>query len=159
MEAQLSAAIDKLKELGLPETLTKQLETAKSQAAAPAAAAAAPPAEVATGLGVLLAIQDPAGAYLLGWQADQSGEAWLFTNTPTNPDVRPRASAWDGIGEAGFGAPAVHAAEDTAGANAGSAGKSVADQTDAPAPSEPAPSEPGPRKKNTPSGPITIPGG
>jgi hypothetical protein len=54
------------------------------------------------GLGMLLAVQDPQGAYLLGWTVQKVGDTWLFGNAPSTPDVRARASAWDGTGAEGF---------------------------------------------------------
>jgi hypothetical protein len=164
MQTQLDAAMAKMKEMGVPEQVAQQLEQAKSQMAAAATAAAsaasAPPADSVTGTGILLAIQDPMGAYLLGWQADQSGGGWLFTNAPANSAVRPRASAWDGIGQAGFGEGGVAAADDKPTSSEPSGNSPSGSEPSAPADQPSAPSEPsGPRKKNTPAGPVTIPGG
>lgn len=107
---------------------------------------------------VILAIQDPAGSYLLGWTADQAFDKWVFTNAPTSRDVRARASAWDGIGEAGFGEmvaamppplmddPSGSSSPGNSPSSGGSSGSSPSDSQS-------------PNRKNTPAGPITIPGG
>ncbi len=51
---------------------------------------------------VLMAIQDPSGAYLAGWQVAKNGDSWVFDGVATIADVRPRASNWSGIGAAAF---------------------------------------------------------
>src|ERR1041384_3999964 len=44
-----------------------------------------------------MAIQDPAGAYLLGWTLKREGEgAWTVSAAPTPSDSKPRASDFDG---------------------------------------------------------------
>lgn len=111
--------------------------------------------------GVLVAVQDSRGAYLLGWGASSTGEKWVFSNAPAAQGDRPRAAAWDGIGPMGF-----QYATFTAGsvfedlfldaAAAPGAGDSPSSESPGSPSSEPA-SEPG--RKNTPSGPINVPGG
>jgi len=156
LAAIIDDAIAKSSDTGLPPEIVQQLEAAKIQIAAMAAAAAdqAPAPSVVLGQGFLIAVQDPTGSYLLGWQAAESGGNFLFSNTPANSAVRPRASAWDGIGDAGFSDTLVAAADDVALPNA--APPSDAPSADTPG-AEPAPS--GPTQKSTPSGPVTIPGG
>jgi hypothetical protein len=108
--------------------------------------------------GMLLAIQDPRGAYLLGWGASQVGDTWRFTNAPAANGDRTRASAWDGIGPLGFLYTSITAGPTP---NLNLEGLGDGADTDTPgadggAPSESDPS--GPTRKNTPSGPVTIPG-
>lgn len=111
--------------------------------------------------GVLLAVQDSRGAYLLGWGASNTGEKWVFSNAPSAQGERPRAAAWDGIGAMGFQYATFSAGsvfEDLfldAAAAPGAGGSPGSDTPGSPS-SEPA-SEPG--RKNTPSGPINVPGG
>jgi uncharacterized protein YidB (DUF937 family) len=111
--------------------------------------------------GVLIALQDARGAYLLGWGATNTGDGWVFSNAPAAEGERPRASAWDGIGLSGFQYTTMTAGAlfddlfaDLPGALPGGA---------PPGSSNPAgpSSEPGrePGRKNTPSGPVNIPGG
>jgi hypothetical protein len=57
-----------------------------------------------------MAIQDPKGAYLLGWTAEKIGDNWMFTNAPATNEVRPRAAMWDGVGTEGFQVVRVAAA-------------------------------------------------
>ena len=111
--------------------------------------------------GILIAVQDPRGAYLLGWGASQTGEDWTFTNAPAAEGERPRASAWDGIGLLGFQYTSINAGAlfddlfaDLPGALPGANSPGSSD------PGSPS-SEPGrePGRKNTPSGPVNIPGG
>jgi hypothetical protein len=111
---------------------------------------------------VLLAIQDPAGSYLLAWSAEKSFDKWVFTNAPATNSVKARASAWDGIGAGGFGEMLAAGPETPAdkrepgGGGSSSEPSSGGSSGGGSSPSAPAP---GPTRKNTPSGPITIPGG
>lgn len=159
--ANVDAAIAKMKEMGVSDQLIAQMQEGKNQLADAAKnLAAAPAPETVVGTGILLAVQDPKGAYLMGWQAEKVGGQWVFDNAPSTGDERPRASAFDGIGEAGFGTGQL-AANDSG--DASDSAPDHAAQPDAPAApnsSTPAkPTEPGPRRKNTPAGPVTIPGG
>ncbi len=45
---------------------------------------------------VMLAVQDPDGAYLMGWSGRKVFEDWVFSATPSSGEERARASAWDG---------------------------------------------------------------
>lgn len=101
---------------------------------------------------VTIAVQDPRGAYLLGWSAVRSGDTWLFKNAPAQGDVRPRASAFDGVVASAGPAPSAANNDEDADDYAGPS-------EDAPAtPDEPEERPGGPIRKNTPGGPITIPG-
>lgn len=117
--------------------------------------------------GVLLAVQDPTGAYLLGWEAVSQGEGgtWKFGNAPSMPEVRARASSFDGTGVEGFqevqlsAAPPVIAPppEPDGSGGGGSGGGGGGSPGSTPS----APSSPGatpPSRKSTPSGPVTVPG-
>lgn len=115
-------------------------------------------------LGVLVAVQDPQGAYLLGWAAEQAGEQWVFSNAPAMPEVRPRASLFDGIGPEGFREVQLAAMPVTPVAppkdsdsdvhDSGGGGSSPPSTPSSPS----APATPAPTRKNTPAGPVTIPG-
>jgi hypothetical protein len=105
---------------------------------------------------VAMAIQDPAGAYLLGWTLRREGEgAWTVSAAPTPSDFKPRASDFDGqritaaatASAGGADSAAVQSSEST------SSGK----KPDAAAEPE-KPSDDGSRKKYTPGGPIRVPG-
>jgi hypothetical protein len=145
-----------------PEQIAEQLKKAMSEMGGADAAA-----EMMSGMdgmsasrGVLLAIQDPKGSYLLGWGAGQTGEKWIFTNAPAADGSRPRASAWDGIGPLGFvytsmasGPAPTLMPDDLGGDGSGSPGSDGGGD----APSDSAPTAP--TRKNTPAGPVTIPSG
>jgi hypothetical protein len=45
----------------------------------------------------VLALQAPDGAYLLGWNATNIGDTWVFSSVPTSATVRSRASEWDNV--------------------------------------------------------------
>jgi hypothetical protein len=104
---------------------------------------------------VAMAIQDPAGAYLLGWTLSRQGEgSWTVSAAPTPPDAKPRASDFDGqrISGASLSPPPE---PDSAGATDSS--ESATPEKKAEAPAE-KPADDGSRKKSTPAGPIKIPG-
>lgn len=100
---------------------------------------------------VAIAIQDPGGAYLLGWSGKRDGDNWTFAAAPTPPDIHARASDFDGQRLATSVSSAPETMTDSS--DAASPGKKP---EDLPAPPT-APSD-GPKKKSTPAGPITIPG-
>ncbi len=100
-----------------------------------------------------MAIQGRDGAYLLAWNGHRDGDSWTFASAPCQADVKPRASDFDGVSLAssGGGAPPPEPVKET---------KKSSQPADKKGP-EPAPAAPtpgGPIKKNTPAGPITIPG-
>lgn len=136
---------------------TKIDELIASEAAAADPAAGAGDTGGGEGTGVLLAIQDPSGSYLLGWTVAKAFDKWVFTNAPSTSTARARASAWDGIGQAGFGemlAAGPDLLDDKA---------LLGSTPDSPTPpsggESSTPNPAGPTRKNTPAGPITIPGG
>jgi len=98
-----------------------------------------------------LAIQGKDGAYLLAWNGVRSGDSWVFQHAYSQGDVKTRASDFDGVSIAG-GFDLSSLKGDAAPVEEGAAA--------APKPTE-APAEPArdPRRKNTPAGPINIPGG
>ncbi len=61
---------------------------------------------------LLFAVQEPAGSYLVGWQASKDGENWLFDPASTSDELKARATDWDAVGMNGF---ALVATVDTAG--------------------------------------------
>lgn len=107
------------------------------------------------GTGALqVAVQEPGRAYLLAWTAMPAFESFVFAASPAPGGTRARASDWDGGAE--YTAPALGATQ------SGNEDR-VGDQAPPEAPEAPAApeeeSESGPRRKNTPAGPVTIPGG
>jgi len=63
---------------------------------------------------MLLAIQDPTGAYLWGWQASKIGDTWQFDLAPARAATRSRAALFDGLGMSGFSATDLPAAASAA---------------------------------------------
>ncbi len=100
---------DAAKAAGISEEVIAKLDELRTQLAQSAPAPDAAPSG-GSGTGVLLAIQDPKGAYILGWAAERVGDTWVFTNAPAAGDIRPRASLWDNVGPEGFQAVRIAAA-------------------------------------------------
>jgi len=139
-----------------PEQIAEEMKTALS--AMSNADGGIPALEASGGIptrGVLIAIQDPRGAYLLGWGALQAGEQWRFTNAPAAAGDRSRASAWDGVGPLGFVYTSVASGSFMDTLPEGVEGL----DTDAGSDASPSDEPGGPTRKNTPAGPVTIPGG
>ena len=112
---------------------------------------------------ILMAVQTPAGADLLGWTAAKNDDKWVFNNASTTAQVQPKASDWDNVGMLGFSLgtgktkekeKAVEPAKSGSGDNKNSPGG-----TSPGSPSPGNPSGPGGPVRRTPSGPVTIPGG
>ena len=99
-----------------------------------------------TSVGVLLAVQDVNGAYLIGWGAQKADDRWVFSNAPNSTEIRPRASAFDGIGQDGFRAMTFASAVPdaaklppaTPGSGGGSGGGGGGGGGESPSPSDPA---------------------
>ncbi|MFT3686231.1 MAG: hypothetical protein QM783_15145 [Phycisphaerales bacterium] len=51
---------------------------------------------------MLMAVQTPMGADLLGWTARKAGDSWVFNNASTLNSARAKASDWDNVGMFGF---------------------------------------------------------
>jgi hypothetical protein len=103
-----------------------------------------------------MAIQDPAGAYLLGWTLKREGEgAWTVSAAPTPPDAKPRASDFDGQR---ISAASTRPAGEAPSGDAGDSDRASSEKK-AEAPAAEKPAEGGDRIKRTPAGPIKIPGG
>ncbi len=51
---------------------------------------------------VYLALQEPEGAYVLGWAAIKVGDKWLFTGATATGATKRRASEWDDVGILGL---------------------------------------------------------
>jgi hypothetical protein len=106
---------------------------------------------------VAMAIQDQAGAYLLGWTLRREGDAaWTVSAAPTPADFKPRASDFDGQRISGASAGTAASGGDTP-ATESSDNSPTGKKPDAPSATEKPAEGPG-RKKSTPAGPITIPG-
>lgn len=123
-------------------------------------------AEAGASIGALIAVQDPRGSYLTGWRAINVGDTWSFTGAPATPETRPRAEAFDGVGAQGFQGVVIvkKPADDKKPGDAGADGADGADGApgadgdggDSDKKDKP---DDGDKKKNTPAGPVTIPGG
>ena len=53
-------------------------------------------------MAILIAVQTPMGADLLGWTARKAGDNWVFNNASTLGLPRAKASEWDNVGMFGF---------------------------------------------------------
>ena len=123
------------------------------------------PAEATTGstsgTGVLIAIQDIHGSYVLGWAAEKVGETWAFNNAPSTADIRPRASMWDGVGPEAFQAmrlaslPSAPRSGENAPSGGGGAGGAGGESGAPGAPG--APGSPGSPGSPAPSNPSPVP--
>lgn len=107
---KLDIAMELAKTAGAPDEAIAAIEDQKSAINSAAASSGPAAAPTSSALGVLLAIQEPDGAYLLGWSANPVGTGWVFANAPAMRDTRARASAFDGIGAEGFQALRLAAA-------------------------------------------------
>lgn len=158
LKSALPSAVETLKAAGVSQEaideMTKQLDGLTGAAAQGSG----------NSTGVLLAIQESSGAYLLAWGAENVDGKWVFANAPSSPDVRTRASAFDGIGQEGFRevtlasaiaeAPVKKPATDAPPAADGAAGGSTTPVPGGePAPPPPPPSGPGgPGRPGSPGG-------
>jgi hypothetical protein len=107
LQTKLSEAA---KAAGISEELIGKLGELGTEVTASAPTADAGASASTTGTGILLAIQDSKGAYVLGWAAEKAGDTWVFTNAPATGEIRPRASLWDNVGAEGFQAVRIAAA-------------------------------------------------
>lgn len=102
---------------------------------------------------VAFAIQDADGAYILGWTADHLSSGWVFGNSVTTSDVKRRATDWDGTVQEELFPPITGVLTFKRPEDFIAGLKPGIDQ---------APTQ-GQRRdtnrKNTPAGPIEIPGG
>jgi len=120
----------------------------------------APPSSAAdptmTMANVYVAVQEPGTAYLFGgWIANRAGDKWVFTAVPSAKMNKKRASDFDSesaVSLAGIEAPPAPAGE------APKEGDAAGGEAAPGAPAAPAAPAGGPIKKNTPNGPVTIPG-
>ena len=102
---------------------------------------------------VMLAIQEPRGAYPLSWAVAKAAGTVVFTAMPTPSVVRPRASEFDTLAiSAGIDTPAAPDA------GAPSSGKPESLSADAPKKdAAPTPGDDGTKVRKTPNGPVNIP--
>jgi hypothetical protein len=103
-----SKLTDAAKQAGMSDEIVGKLADLQKEIAGDAPAAGGPSG--GSTLGILMAIQDPQGAYVLGWAAEKIGDAWMFSNTSATRETRARAAMWDGVGPEGFLAVRVAAA-------------------------------------------------
>lgn len=114
-----------------------------------------------------LAFQEQGSAYVVGFAASKSGDTWVIGGASAPSDSKPRASDFDGVSIGGSvalsHAPSSHDDATDEGAGGGrhinGGDKSAGDQPAADESREDQPEKPKPRRKMTPSGPVTIPGG
>lgn len=103
---------------------------------------------------VVLAIQEPGAAYVLKWVAVKPGDKWAFAAAPSLAATKARASEWDGLPASSY-APSAFAFTPASSSPSGSNAPAI------PEPEKPAPEtkeDTGERTKQTPHGPVTIPG-
>lgn len=107
-----------------------------------------------------LAFQEQGAAYVVGFAAFKNGSDWLFSGASSPTESKPRASDFDGVSIGGSFAPAAFFDEPES--DTDRPRNSSDNAGDAPSESESTqPAEDRttkPRRKNTPSGPVTIPG-
>jgi hypothetical protein len=95
-------------QLKLDADLLKAQFDGASRAGSSEADAAAPVPDIASDapeMALLIAVQTPAGAELLGWSGRKSGGEggnWVFGNASTLATPRVKASDWDNVGMFGF---------------------------------------------------------
>ncbi len=107
------------------------------------------------GMLTVIALQDPDGAYLLGWAGARTGSGWTFTNIPTAGDVKARASEWDSVSVNGLiDMGAADSLLDSLPPEIADAAREALDKMTQP---DGQPDESGPPTKRTPVGPVTIP--
>ncbi len=139
------AIVDELQSSGDWESETKVIEQVRIVAVSNTSDAS--PTNSLVGM----AIQAPGGAYLLAWNGTKQDEHWVFSAALSQPDKRSRASDFDGVSIQTTALPAEDITIPRPGANVpGAKPESGA---------APAESPSNPRRKSTPAGPITIPGG
>ncbi|MBX3377621.1 MAG: hypothetical protein KF678_11540 [Phycisphaeraceae bacterium] len=106
----------------------------------------------ATSTLVGMAIQVPGEAYLLAWNGKKQGGSWMFTNALSQGETKPRASDFDGVA---IQTTALPPADPVFNRPDAAAPGSTAPAAGAPAGDAPS----NPRRRNTPGGPIDVPGG
>jgi len=106
-----------------------------------------------------LAVQVPGQAFLLGWSGTRVGDAWLFKNAWADGATKTRASEFDGASVGGGpSAAASEPSESEAPASASAGPASRKSASGAKPEAKPAADPDADKKKNTPVGPVTIPG-
>lgn len=106
-----------------------------------------------------LAIQGKDGAYLLAWDAKRDGDKWTFTNAPSQADVKPRASDFDGVTISGDLQASAASSTPAPAAEHGASTPATPQLQDKPdkKSDKPKSDTPEPIRKNTPAGPVNIP--
>lgn len=99
-----------------------------------------------------LAIQEPGSAYVLNWAIAGADGKFVFTGMPASSQVLARASDWD---TANVRPAAGSSAQPKIDPATLIPGEEAPPETEAPAEGE----ERNPRRRNTPGGPVTVPGG
>jgi hypothetical protein len=108
-----------------------------------------------------LAFQEQGQAYVVGFAASKSGSGWVIGGANSPTETKPRASDFDGVSIGGF-VPVSHSPIDAPSEESSGQPTGSSDAGGQPAPDQPAEEQsdrPKPRRKMTPSGPVTIPGG
>ncbi len=114
---------------------------------------------------VLIAVQQPNGAYLLGWSAEKALGTYAFSNVQTVGTTKRRASQFDDLGIEGFTEGVAIAAvyrdagldlDESVGGN-GAGGSGAPDRSTPPPPNEAPATTPEPPTRDTPRGPVRLP--
>lgn len=99
-----------------------------------------------------LAVQEPGSAYVLNWAIAGAGGKFVFSGMPASSQILTRASDWDTANVMPSAAGAAMPKVDMPALD----GEAPPVEDAQPAPDEP---ERDPRRRNTPHGPVTVPGG
>lgn len=148
---------DSFRIAGVPDDKLDELKKIGEEIGTKLAGDAAAASGAGSSHGLLMAIQDRSGAYVLGWSIVKVGESWMFQHAPATPEVRARASSWDGVGPEGFqavkvvAAPVQGEAPPAESSTGGGGGRDSGGGPSSPPPS--GPSSPPPSEPSSPSGP------
>ncbi|GMV70797.1 MAG: hypothetical protein AMXMBFR77_06360 [Phycisphaerales bacterium] len=58
--------------------------------------------ESPTAASVAFAVQEPGASYILRWDGTRVFDSWVFGGAPATPEVRVRATAWDGLAQSDY---------------------------------------------------------
>ncbi|MCA9298452.1 MAG: hypothetical protein KDA28_05260, partial [Phycisphaerales bacterium] len=113
---------------------------------------------------MFVAVQQPGVSYILGWVGADRGGTWTFNGLQSTSDTRARATQWDGVG---LGELTISQADLSALGDLGDidldnledlAERFLNQDSGSDSSGDEPPARDGTRK-NTPGGPVTIPGG
>ena len=114
----------------------------------------------ATSASLALAVQEPGGAYIMGWSASRSGDGWSFKGLKCSASVKARASDWDESGSSLLAVGGSSAAPLAAGTDAAAAAAKSNNPDSGGGEQKQPPIGRPPGTVPAPGGkPITVPGG